>query len=65
MRIISDELYAQVLRLLMQDEKVALFQKLVTAPTAEQTGADEIKINEVDNGIQQSNAKSKNGHNGN
>lgn len=58
MRILSDELYARVIKVLMQDENVALFQELVMAPKAEPTD-DETKIKEVENGIQQSNSESK------
>ena len=39
MRIISDELYARLVKILAQDEKVAVFQQLLlsqkTEPTAE------------------------------
>lgn len=32
MRIINDELYAQIVKLLLTDEKVKLFQQLLLAP---------------------------------
>lgn len=47
MRILSDELYARVIKKLLQNEDVALFQSLVMAPKAEQTADDEIKTSEV------------------
>ena len=47
MRILSDELYARVIKKLLQNEDVALFQALVMAPKAEQTADDEIKTSEV------------------
>ena len=58
MRIITDELYARLVKVLAQDEKVAVFQQLLLSQKAEPTDApDEIKIKEVkENGIQQSNA---------
>lgn len=34
-RIINDELYARLVKILAQDEKVAVFQQLVLAPKAE------------------------------
>ncbi len=44
MRIISDKLYADIMRVLMQDEKVAIFQQLALAEKAEPTDKpDEIK----------------------
>ena len=54
MRIITDELYARLVKVLAQDEKVAVFQQLLLSQKAEPTDApDEIKINEVkENGIQ-------------
>jgi len=36
-RIINDELYARLVKILAQDEKVAVFQQLVLAPKAELT----------------------------
>ena len=35
MRLISDELFARLVKVLAQDEKVAAFQQLLLAPTAE------------------------------
>lgn len=35
MRIISDELYTQLVKILAQDEKVAVFQQLLLSPKAE------------------------------
>lgn len=54
MRILDDTTYAEVIKMLQDDPKVRLFQKLVMAPTAEPGDeADEIKTeSEVDNGIQ-------------
>ena len=48
MRIISDELYARLVKILAQDEKVAVFQQLLLSqkaePTAEPTaGPDKIE----------------------
>ncbi len=37
MRIISDELYARLVKLLAQDEKVAVFQQLLLSQKAEPT----------------------------
>jgi hypothetical protein len=34
-RIIDDKLYAQLVKILAQDEKVATFQQLILAPKAE------------------------------
>lgn len=51
MRIIDDETYAQILKLMLQDPKVALFQKLILAGKAEpaENKPDEIIIkNEVE-----------------
>lgn len=44
MRVIDDKTFAEIIKMLLEDQKVQLFQKLVTAPTAE-PGAqpDEIK----------------------
>lgn len=36
MKAISDELYAKLVKILAQDEKVAAFKELVMAPTIEQ-----------------------------
>lgn len=48
MRILSDELYARVIKKLLQNEDVALFQALVMAPQAEPTATkNEIKTSEV------------------
>lgn len=46
MRIIDDETYAQIIKLLAQDPKVALFQKLILAQKAEPATdkPDEIKV---------------------
>lgn len=55
MRIIDDTTFAEIIKELLTDPKVKLFQKLVTAPTAEPGDKpDEIKTeSEVkDNGIQ-------------
>ena len=54
MRIISDELYARLVKVLAQDEKVAVFQQLILSQKAEPTDApDKIKVNEVkEHGIQ-------------
>lgn len=47
MRIITDELYAQLVKVLAQDEKVAIFQKLLLSQKAEPTDKpDEIKASE-------------------
>lgn len=56
MRLITDELYARLVKLLAQDEKVAVFQQLILSKKAEPGDApDEIKVNgEKDNGVQQS-----------
>jgi hypothetical protein len=44
MRIISDELYAYLVKVLAQDEKVAVFQQLILAQRAEPAEKpDEIK----------------------
>ena len=48
MRLLSDELYARVIKKLLQNEDVALFQALVMAPKAEPTANNnEIKTREV------------------
>lgn len=54
MRIIEDAVYAEIIKLLLDDPKVKLFQSLVLAPTAEPGDKpDEIKTSEVvENGIQ-------------
>ena len=54
MRIITDELYARLVKILAQDEKVAVFQQLLLSQKAELTDAqDEIKTSEVkENGVQ-------------
>ena len=46
MRIIDDETYAQIVALLAQDPKVALFQKLLLSQKAEpaENAPDEIKV---------------------
>lgn len=46
MRIIDDETYAQLIHILAQDPKVALFQKLLLSQKAEptETQSDEITI---------------------
>ena len=51
MRIIDDETYAQIIKLLAQDPKVALFQKLLLSPKLEKADADtavEEKTSEVE-----------------
>ena len=35
MRVIDDKTFAEIIKMLLEDQKVQLFQKLVTAPTAE------------------------------
>ena len=54
MRIITDELYARLVKVLAQDEKIAVFQQLILSQKAEPTeAADEITVKEVkDNGVQ-------------
>ena len=52
MRIIDDETYAQIIKVLAQDTKVALFQKLLLSQKAEptETQPDEITVkSEVEN----------------
>ena len=46
MRIIDDETYAQIIKLLAQDPKVALFQKLILSQKAEpaENKPDEITV---------------------
>ena len=46
MRIIDDETYAQIIKLLAQDPKVALFQKLLLSQKAEpaENQPDEITV---------------------
>jgi len=46
MRIIDDETYAQIVKILAQDPKVALFQKLLLSQKAEpaENTPDEIKV---------------------
>ena len=46
MRIIDDETYAQIIKVLAQDPKVALFQKLLLSQKAEpaENAPDEIKL---------------------
>lgn len=46
MRIIDDETYAQIIQIMAQDPKVALFQKLLLSKKAEPAGnqPDEIKV---------------------
>ncbi|MCQ2076130.1 MAG: hypothetical protein MJZ20_03710 [Bacteroidaceae bacterium] len=46
MRIIDDETYAQIIKLLAQDPKVALFQKLLLSKKAEPAAdkPDEITV---------------------
>lgn len=46
MRVIDDETYAQIVALLAQDPKVALFQKLILSPKTEpvENKPDEIKV---------------------
>lgn len=47
MRIISDELYARLVKVLAQDEKVAVFQQLLLSQKAEPTDDPEkIKTSE-------------------
>lgn len=65
MRIIQDETYARLIKLLQQDEKVALFQELVMAPTAEPSGDNQITSEVIDNGIRKNRAESKTRNNGN
>ncbi|MCQ2273063.1 MAG: hypothetical protein MJZ72_09825 [Bacteroidales bacterium] len=51
MRIITDEVYAGIIKLMLEDPKVALFQKLLLSQKAEPADdkPDEIKtINEVE-----------------
>ena len=57
MRLITDELYARLVKLLAQDEKVAVFQQLILSKKAEPGDApDEIIVQEdKNNGVQQSN----------
>ncbi len=44
MRVITDELFAKLVKLLLQDEKVATYQQLILSQKAEPTdNADEIK----------------------
>lgn len=54
MRIITDELYARLVKVLAQDEKVAVFQQLILSQKAEPAeAADEITVKEVKhNGVQ-------------
>ena len=54
MRVIDDETFAQIIKMLQDDPKVKLFQKLVLAPKTEPgEQPDEIKVSEVkENGIQ-------------
>lgn len=54
MRVIDDETYAAIIKMLQDDPKVRLFQKLVLAPKAEPgEQPDEITQSEVkENGIQ-------------
>ena len=48
MRIITDELYARLVKVLAQDEKVAVFQQLLLSQKAEPTEApDKIQVKEV------------------
>jgi hypothetical protein len=50
MRILSDELYAQLVKLLLTDEKVKLFQQLLLAPkTQPETEPAEKEITENGN----------------
>lgn len=46
MRVIDDETYAQIVALLAQDPKVALFQKLILSPKTEpvENKPDEITV---------------------
>lgn len=46
MRLISDDVYAQIIAILTQDPKVALFQKLLLAQKAEpaENKPDEITV---------------------
>ena len=46
MRIIDDETYAQIIKVLAQDPKVALFQKLLLSQKAEpaENNSDEITV---------------------
>ena len=51
MRIIDDETYAQIIKLLAQDPKVALFQKLLLSSKVEEADAEtavEEKTSEVE-----------------
>ena len=55
MRLIDDATYAEIIRMLQDDPKVRLFQKLVLAPKAEPgEQPDEIKTKSevLENGIQ-------------
>ncbi len=54
MRIISDDLYARLVKVLAQNENVAVFQQLLLSQKAEPTeDANEITVNEVkENGVQ-------------
>ena len=44
MRIITDELYARLVKVLAQDEKVAVFQQLLLSQKAEPTETEADKI---------------------
>lgn len=44
MRVISDELHAQLVKILLQDPKVSVFQQLLMAQKAEATDANEITV---------------------
>lgn len=48
MRLIDDETYAAIIKLLLKDEKVALFQKLLLCKKEESE--------DVENGLSESNA---------
>lgn len=48
MRIITDELYAQLVKILAQDEKVAAFQQLIMSKKAEPAENEPDKIVETE-----------------
>ena len=46
MRVITDELFTKLVKILLQDEKVTIYQQLILSQKAEPTdNADEIKTN--------------------
>lgn len=53
MRVIDDTTFAEIIRILQEDPKIKLFQKLILSPRAEQgENPEEVKESEVKNGIQ-------------